>query len=177
MTEESGSKDVGPPTDAAVLTEKPGNEIGVGTVTHFPEPKEDGFGRWHEQVTFTTGCRPLEEIENNGVVIIATETTFGVAERRVIEIGRTPVAFDPRHQDGTLLGGAGAVGDFLMGEQRILPSGQPNPERTFTYLDADDLQGVVIKNRNTISFLGKNPARENRILTLRGKVRSVVARH
>jgi hypothetical protein len=91
---------------------------------------------------------------------------------RVVEVGRTPHAFDPRSPRGKLLPDAGEVGDYLMALQKT-DSETGKVEQTFRDLDRDEITETVVMKGKQVSFSPSGSEERHRYVVIPGNVKSV----
>lgn len=138
---------------------------------HFEQPVVDSFGTFTKKWRYTDGCTIDTEFGKGvGELILATKTDEG--KKRIVSIGRTPAAWDPKQGSQKILARAGRPGDYLMAV--VDDAGTPDQTMSYRYLDPDDLAGVEIEHGGDLVFKDNSEKSGRMQIAVRGKVERVV---
>ncbi len=156
----------------------PEPKIGDGRRSDLPDemkPVASAFGEFNSLTTYDIGCKPVEVIQGNGVVMFESSDKDETITRQVT-IGRTPEDIDL--EDETMKG-AGEKGHYLMHIRKVYkdksdPYKPAQMKEEFKFLDSVELVGREVKKGDNMTQFNVNPVRKQ-ALNIPGIVRNVYA--
>ncbi len=153
-------------------------KIGDGRRSDIPEdmkPLASAFGEFNSLTTYDIGCKPVEVIQGNGVIMFESSDKDETISRQVT-IGRTPEDIDLEDES---MKDAGEKGQYLMHIRKIAkdksdPYKPAMLNEEFKFLDSVELVGREVKKGDNWTQFNVNPVRKQ-ALTIPGIVRNVYA--